>query len=80
MNKIIFQLGLLGFFVSCVLFGLQGFSLFDAIGRAFLVFIAVIFGGAILLAMISWISSMSHHTTRLSEEEIAANSTEHSKG
>jgi hypothetical protein len=77
MNKIIFQLGLLG---SCVLFGLQGNPLFDAVGKAFLVFIAVVFGGAILLAALSWISTVAQHQRHLSEEELAENSSEHVKG
>lgn len=41
MKGIIFEIGLLAFFVSAVAFGSQGNSLFDTISRAFIVFICV---------------------------------------
>ncbi len=52
MNKIIFQIGILAFFVSAVIFGVQEFSLFDTIVRAFVVFMAVeLIGTAVVLVM-----------------------------
>lgn len=39
MNKIIFQIGLLLFFVSIVLFSMSGGEILDVIMRAFIVFI-----------------------------------------
>jgi hypothetical protein len=39
MNKIIFQIGLLLFFVSIVLFSLSGGEILDVVMRAFIVFI-----------------------------------------
>jgi hypothetical protein len=56
MNKIIYQIGLLSFFVTSVVFGLQGFTLFDTISRAFIVFIGVELTGTLLLTALSWLS------------------------
>lgn len=39
MNKIIFQIGLLLFFVSIVLFSMSGGEILDVVMRAFIVFI-----------------------------------------
>ena len=41
MNKFLFQFGLLAFFVSLAVFSLQAIPLFDAIMRAFIVFIVL---------------------------------------
>lgn len=41
MKGIIFEIGLLAFFVSAVAFASQGSSLFETISRAFLVFVGV---------------------------------------
>lgn len=49
MNKIIFQVGLLIFFVCIVLFTNQSVSLLDAVARAFLVFIGVVFVATLAL-------------------------------
>jgi hypothetical protein len=53
MNKIIFQIGMLGFCVSAVLFGTQGMSLMETVARAFIVFIAVVCAIAVVLLMSS---------------------------
>ncbi len=47
MNKIIFQIGLLGFFLSLIFFNLQNISLFEGIIRSFVVFI-----GLMLIALV----------------------------
>lgn len=53
MKTVVFELGLLSFFVSAVVFGAQGASLFDMISRAFIVFIGIELAATIVLAMIS---------------------------
>ncbi|MCU0412439.1 MAG: hypothetical protein MUF82_07910 [Bacteroidetes bacterium] len=51
MKKLVFELGLLAFCVSVVVFVLQGFDIFDTLGRSFIVFVAVeLIGGLILAA------------------------------
>jgi hypothetical protein len=51
MNKVIFQIGLLAFFVSTVVFGTEGHPLLGILSRAFVVFIGVILSlGGILAA------------------------------
>ena len=57
MNKIIFQIGMLGFCVSAVLFGTQGLSLMETVARAFIVFITVVCAIAVVLLMSSLIVS-----------------------
>jgi hypothetical protein len=42
MTKVMFQVGLLGFFVSALYFGMQGMPLMDMVLRSFIVFIAVV--------------------------------------
>ncbi len=53
MKTIVFELGLLAFFVSAVVFGAEGISLFDVISRAFIVFIGVELAATTVLAMVS---------------------------
>ncbi len=53
MKTIVFELGLLAFFVSAVVFGAQGASLFDMIARAFIVFIGIELAATTVLAMVS---------------------------
>jgi len=67
MNKIIFQIGLLGFCVSAVLFGTQGMSLMETVARAFIVFIAVECAIAVMMLMSSLIMAKDR-----AEEEGAA--------
>ena len=62
MNKIIFQIGMLGFCVSAVLFGTQGMSLMETVARAFTVFIVVVCAIAVALLMSSLIVSKDRHT------------------
>lgn len=57
MNKIIFQIGMLGFCVSAVLFGTQGMGLMETVARAFIVFIVVVCAIAVVLLMSSLIVS-----------------------
>jgi hypothetical protein len=57
MNKIIFQIGMLGFCVSAVLFGTQGMSLMETVARAFIVFIVVVCAIAAVMLMSSVIVS-----------------------
>jgi hypothetical protein len=53
MKTVVFELGLLSFFVSAVVFGAQGASLFDMISRAFIVFIGIELAATTILAMVS---------------------------
>ena len=52
MKTVVFELGLLGFFVSAVVFGAQGANLFDMVSRAFIVFIGIELAATLVLAMI----------------------------
>ena len=53
MTKVMFQIGLLAFFVSAVIFGTQGAPVMDAIARAFIVFISVVAGQVVVLVVAS---------------------------
>lgn len=53
MTKVMFQIGLLAFFVSAVIFGTQGLSLMDMVARSFIVFIAVVAGQVLVLVVAS---------------------------
>jgi len=55
MNKLIFQIGLLAFFVSIVLFGSNGANLVDMVSRSFIVFIIFTVGAVCLLIVGSWV-------------------------
>ena len=74
MSKALLQIGFLSFFVAAVIFGLQSFSLFDTIGRAFIVFVSVIIVGTIVLTLASWISI----TRKGDETEASAETPAHS--
>jgi len=49
MNKTIFEVGLLSFCVASVMFGTQGMGLLETVAHAFLVFIVVVSGIAVVL-------------------------------
>lgn len=51
MNKIIFQLGLLAFFVSIIFFASQNHAILDTIARSFIVFVGVVFFATLVLAV-----------------------------
>lgn len=70
MNKIIFQIGLLAFFASSVIFGSQGLNLLDTISRAFIVFIATILASTVVIV----VSSMLPTKKNTDEENNEANS------
>lgn len=50
MNKIIFQLGLLAFFVCIIFFASQNHAILDTIARSFIVFVGVVFLATLVLA------------------------------
>jgi len=52
MKTVVFEVGLLGFFVSAVVFGAEGVTLFDVIARAFIVFIGIELAATTVLALI----------------------------
>lgn len=49
MNKTIFEVGLLSFCVASVMFGTQGMGLLETVAHAFIVFIVVVSGIAVVL-------------------------------
>jgi len=57
MNKVIFQIGLLAFCVSSVVFGIQGNNLLETVSRGFIVFIAVVCTIALLLFAVSMMAA-----------------------
>lgn len=57
MTKVMFQVGLLAFFISAILFGTQGMPLMDMILRAFIVFVATVLVQAVIFVMVA---SMKH--------------------
>ncbi len=57
MNKIIFQIGLLAFCVSSVIFGMQGNNLLETITRAFIVFMVIVCALALILFLASLIGT-----------------------
>ena len=61
MTTIIFRIGLLVFFVLCIIFGLEDFPLFEIITKSFIGFIAVIVIGTTILGAISVIAVDSKH-------------------
>jgi hypothetical protein len=53
MTKVMFQVGLLGFFVSALYFGTQGMPLMDRVLRSFIVFIAIVLAQAVIFVIIA---------------------------
>jgi hypothetical protein len=51
MNKLIFQIGVLGFCVSAVIFGADGGSLLEILSRSFLVFVGIILAAVLMLVV-----------------------------
>ncbi len=49
MNKIVFQIGILGFCVSAVVFGGSGGSVLDIVSRSFIVFVGIIIAAVVVL-------------------------------
>lgn len=74
MNKLIFQIGILAFFISAVIFGVQEFSLFDTLARAFIVFIAVVILGIMVMIFVSYLHEKGDETKHAGTEENTAHS------
>jgi len=49
MNKIVFQIGILGFCVSAVVFGGSGGSVLDIVSRSFIVFVGIVLAAVVVL-------------------------------
>jgi hypothetical protein len=49
MNKIVFQIGILGFCVSAVVFGGSGGSVLDIVSRSFIIFVGIVVVAAAVL-------------------------------
>lgn len=60
MKKIVFDLGVLGFCVAAVVFILQGYDLFETLGRSFIVFVGVELAGTVGLAAANMASRGGH--------------------
>jgi hypothetical protein len=58
MTKVMFQIGLLAFFIAAVIFGPEGLPIMDAVARAFIVFMAVV-GAQVIVLVVA--SSMKKH-------------------
>lgn len=65
MTKVMFQVGLLGFFVSALYFGTQGMPLMDMVLRSFIVFIGIV----VVQAMIFVIVASMKKTTKSAPEK-----------
>ncbi len=61
MNKIIFQLGALAFFVSLVAFSTERYPILDTVARAFIVFIIVTVALSALFALAVVLASKDPH-------------------
>jgi hypothetical protein len=61
MTKVMFQIGLLSFFVAAVIFGTQGLPVMDAVARAFIVFIAVVGAQVVVLVVASSMRRAPEH-------------------
>jgi ABC-type transport system involved in cytochrome c biogenesis permease subunit len=61
MNKIIFQIGALAFFVSLVAFSTERYPILDTVARAFIVFIIVTVALSSLFALAVMIASRDPH-------------------
>jgi hypothetical protein len=49
MNKIIFQIGILGFCVSAVVFGGRGGSVLDIVSSSFIVFVGIVLAATVVV-------------------------------
>jgi hypothetical protein len=69
MTKVMFQVGLLGFFVSALYFGTQGMPLMDMVLRSFIVFIAIVVGQAVLFVVLATMKSKPQNVPSKSRTE-----------
>jgi hypothetical protein len=77
MKKIVFDLGLLAFCVAAVVFVLQGYDLFETLGRSFIVFVGVELAGALGLAAANM---ASHDDRRTHDQHMGMNDAPHEAG
>jgi uncharacterized MAPEG superfamily protein len=69
MNKIIFEIGLLAFCVASVVYGTQGDTLLDTVARAFIVFMIVVCGLAMLLFAMATLRSKGEPKRKAEPEQ-----------
>ncbi len=74
MNKLLFQIGIFVFFVSVVIFGVQEFSLFDTIARAFIVFITIELIGTAVAIYIAYLNEKNKKEEAQQHTETPAHS------
>jgi SNF family Na+-dependent transporter len=49
MNKVIFQIGILGFCIAAVVYGGSGGSILDIVSRSFIVFIGIVLAAMVVV-------------------------------
>jgi SNF family Na+-dependent transporter len=49
MNKVIFQIGILGFCIAAVVYGESGGSILDIVSRSFIVFIGIVLAAMVVV-------------------------------
>jgi SNF family Na+-dependent transporter len=64
MNKIIFQIGLLAFCVSAVVYATQGMSFLDVVARSFIIFMVTI---GVLIGIVIIVSTFTTKEKALDE-------------
>ncbi len=62
MNKIIFQIGLLAFCVSAVMFATERTHLLEAVSRSFIVFVGVVVLTAVSLSVVAMVTKKRNDT------------------
>jgi hypothetical protein len=68
MTKVMFQVGLLGFFVSTIFFGTRGMPLMDMVLRSFIVFIGVVLSQTAIFVMVASMKSTKKHAHEKPQE------------
>lgn len=78
MTKVMFQVGVLGFFVSALYFGIQGMPLMAMVLRSFIVFIAIVLVQVVIFVIIASMKKTKHGTPerRRTEQRQAPPATE----
>ena len=57
MNKLIFQIGVLGFCVATVIFGGSGGSIIEIVSRSFIVFVGIVLAAASIILIVGMMLS-----------------------
>lgn len=79
MNKVLFQIGALAFFISAVVFSIRQYPLFDTVARAFIVFMTVELIGTAVLVLVTYVQSKQKTPSQAENQETPAHSPAQSK-